>query len=172
MALILEDGTAPAGANSYATEAMADTYFDDRANADWTGNTTGDKEAALIRASIAIDGLYRSRFPGYRTNFRSQGLEWPRTMAYDAEGILVAGNTIPQEIIDATCEAAVRELTTAGSMIPDLERGGGILRLQAGSVAIDYGAAATPYTSYGVIDGILAKLLGPASPYSSRTARG
>jgi hypothetical protein len=172
MALILEDGTGPAGANAYATEAMCDTYCDTRAITDWTSNTTGDKEAALIRGSIGIDGLYRARFPGYRTYFRAQGLEWPRTMAYDAEGILVPGNAVPQEIIDAACEAAVRELVAPGSMIPDLERGGGILRLQAGSVAIDYGAASTPYTTFGVIDGIVAKLLSPMSPYSSRTARG
>ena len=171
MGLILEDGTAPSGANAYATESMADTYFDDRSNSDWA-NSTDDKEAALIRGSIALDGLYRSRYPGYRTNFRNQGLEWPRTMAYDSEGILVAGNTIPIEIVNATCEAALRELLTPGSMIPDLERGGGILSLSAGSVRIDYGAAATPYTTFGVINGIMSSLLGPAAPYSSRTARG
>jgi hypothetical protein len=151
---------------------MADTYCDDRSITDWTTNTTGDKEGALIRASAALDGIYRPRYPGYRSNFRNQGLEWPRTMAYDSEGILVAGNTIPIEVIHATIEAAVRELVTPGSILPDLERGGDIRTLQAGSVRIEYGANAVPYTAFTVIDGIMSSLLGAASPYSARTARG
>jgi hypothetical protein len=169
---VLEDGTAPDGANSYATETMADDYFDARGNTTWT-DSTDDKEAALIRATAAIDAMYGSRFQGYRTNFRDQDLQWPRTGAYDNEGNIIAGNEIPQELIDATCEAAYRELTTAGSMMPDVERGGDIRALKAGSVAIEYGPGASAYTTFTLIDGILAPLLGAGnSDYSYRAVRG
>ena len=170
MPITVEDGTGVSGANSYISVDDATTYFLDRANSDWS-TSTGDKAAALIRATTAIDSIYRSRFPGYRTNFRDQELEWPRTNAYDAEGILIDSTEIPQEILDATCEAALRELSTAYSLQPDLARGGRIRSIRAGSVAIDYDASANPYTTYSVIDGILAKLLGAVSPYNARASR-
>lgn len=171
-ALVLEDGTAPAGSNSYATVAMADAYFDNRGNTTWT-DSAGDKTAALIRATAAIDAMYGTRFQGYRTNFRDQDLQWPRTGAYDNEGNIISGDEIPQELIDATCEAAARELAEAGSMAPDLARGGEIRSLKAGSVAIEYSAAASDYTTYTLIDAILAPILaGGGSGYSYRAVRG
>src|SRR5689334_1390384 len=172
MALILEDGTAPDGANSYATEAMADDYFDARGNTTWT-DSTDDKEAALIRATAAIDAAYGSRFQGYRTNFREQDLQWPRTGAYDNEGNIIAGDEIPQELINATCEAAYRELTAVGSMMPDVERGGDIRLIKAGTVAIEYGPGASAYTTFTLIDSILAPILSAGnSEYSYRAMRG
>ena len=76
--MIVEDGTGLANSNSYASEDTLDTYCDDR------GITlaTGDSEAALIRATAAIDATYRNRYPGYKTQLRDQALEWPRTSAY------------------------------------------------------------------------------------------
>lgn len=170
MPLVLEDGTGLASANSYVSETDADTYFDDRATTDWTGDTTSDKEAALIRASAAIDATYRARFPGWRSNGRDQGLEWPRTNAYDYEGLPVDG--VPVEIINATCEAALIELTDPGAMTPDLERGGQIRAMSAGSVSIEYAAAASATTTRTLIDGILSSLLGPTTMYSARAVRG
>lgn len=158
MALILEDGSAPDGANSYVSEDMADSYFDDRGNTTWT-SSTGDKESALVRASAAIDATYRDRFPGYRTHGRDQGLEWPRGDAYDNSDLLISNDEIPREIIQATCEAALRELASPGSMLPDLARDGAIEQIRAGSVEIRYGKGATGTTTYLLIDGILSGLL-------------
>ncbi len=167
--MIVEDGTGLSTANSYVSENDADTYFEDRGNTDWT-DSSDDKEAALIRATAAIDATYRARFSGYKTNMRDQALEWPRTAAYDAQGNLVEG--VPIEIINATIEAAARELTEAGSMMPDLSRGGDIRRLQAGSVAIEYSAAASVVTTRTLIDGILSGLLGAATPFTASAVRG
>lgn len=162
MTIIVEDGTPVTGANSYSGVADADSYHAARGNAAWTESSTSPdqgKTAALIRATAAIDATYRGRWPGYRTSGRHQSLEWPRTAAYDIEGNPIAGTEIPQEVKDAVCEAALRELSDAGSMMPDLERGGDIRRLQAGSVAIEYGANARARTAYTLIDGILSSLL-------------
>lgn len=162
MTLIVEDGSNVSGANSYGSVADADAYHSARGNAAWTEASTSPdqgKTAALIRATAAIDAKYRGRWPGYRTSGRHQSLEWPRTAAYDIEGNPIAGTEIPQEVKDATFEAALRELADAGSMMPDLERGGNITSLQAGSVAITYGANAQARTTYTLIDGILSSLL-------------
>ena len=52
MPLIVEDGTLPAGANSFASVADADAYHAARLTAAWTDELAeAQKEAALIRAS-------------------------------------------------------------------------------------------------------------------------
>ena len=169
MPLILEDGTGTAGGNAYADETILGVYCDDRA----ITLADGDAEAALIRGRIYIDAVYRMRFVGYKTHGRSQGCEFPRTGVLDSQYFPIANNEIPQELIDANCEAAIRELAAPFSMLPDLERGGQIRRLQAGSVAIDYGANATAITTYRVIDGILGNLLGALGQgFTAQTIRG
>lgn len=170
MALVVEDGTGLADANSYVSETDFDAYCDDRA----ISPTSGDVEAALVRASASLDGAYRAQYPGYRTNTRVQGLEWPRTAAYDYEGNLIPEDEIPKEVTQATCELAVRELASPGSTAPDLDRGGDIRSIRAGSVAIEYGANSTPETIYTIVDGIMASLLGSVAPsnYFGSAARG
>ncbi len=168
MTLIVEDGTGLANSNSYCSEDTLDTYCDDR------GITLadGDAEAALIRATAWIDNTYRTRFQGWPVNLRAQALQWPRIGVYDQNGIYVATDSIPSEVVQATCEAAVRELTEAGSLAPDLDRGGNIKELAAGSVRIVYGANATQTTTFQVINGILDGLLGQVSSFNARTVRG
>ena len=176
MSLVLEDGSAPEGANSYAEVADADAYHSARGNSLWTETSTSPdqgKTAALIRATQSLDAIYRSRFPGYKTNGRDQSLEWPRTEATDNEGEEIAEDEIPTEIINAVCEFALRELIEAGSTMPDLDRGGNAKRIKAGSVEIEWGANASANTVFQTVDGILAGLLGAApSSYTARAVRG
>lgn len=185
MGIVVETGIGLANANSYASENTLGDYADDRA----ITLASGDAEAALIRASQWIDATYRSRFPGVRTNGSAQGLEWPRkagsyylgsfvqsgylATVTDIEGIAIATNAIPSALIKATIEAAVRELTSPGSLAPDLDRGGAIKSLKAGSVAIDYATTAPVTTTFTLIDGILAGLLvgGETSLYTGRAVR-
>src|SRR5215208_3350644 len=141
MAIIVEDGSGVVGANAYVSVDECAAYCDERGLA-FGASPTLTGEQAIIRATEAIDATYGSRFPGYRTYGRDQSLQWPRTAAFDAEGIEIAGDEIPQEIKDATCEAAVRELATPNSMLPDLARGGAIQRVKAGSVEVEYAANA------------------------------
>lgn len=155
MPIVVEDGTGLANANSYASEGTLEVYADNHG----VTLATGDAEAALIRATAAIDATYRGRFPGYKTNGRDQALELPRLAGYDIEGNLLPADEVWTEVVNATCEAAIRELIEPGSMMPDLERGGNIKSLKAGSVAIEYGANATARTTFTVIDGILSGIL-------------
>jgi hypothetical protein len=116
MAFTLEDGSGVSGANAYITEEELDSYTDDRA----TTLASGDAQGAIIRASAACDAIYRSRYPGYRTNGRNQGLEWPRTAVYDNEWNPIAQDEIPVEIKNAVCEMAIRELAEPVACCPTL----------------------------------------------------
>lgn len=169
MALITEDGTGVANANGYITVQQFEDYCD--AHGITVG--TGDEESAIIRATMYIDACFRLRFAGYMTFGRNQYLEWPRTAVLDSEYFPISNNEIPREIRNACCEAAARELADPNSLMPDLDRDSFLRAIQAGSVRIDYGANAPAVTSYRVIEGILASLLGPSgSMYSAQAVRG
>ena len=172
MALNVEDGSGKSDADAYVSVADCATYVTAR-GLTFPTSPVGPAEAAIIRATAAIDAMYRARFPGQRTNGRAQALEWPRKYASDAEGNPIGENEIPQEIVNATCEAAVRELATPNSMMPDLERGGAIQRFKAGSVEVEYSGSASARTAFTAIDGILSSLLGTASlPWIGQAVRG
>jgi hypothetical protein len=176
MALIVEDGTGLANADSYVSVAAFKAYADAHGS-DYSAFTDLQIEQAARRASQFID-TYRGRFPGYRVHRRAQGLEWPRYGAYvelaesgtldhlpyrgtiyDPGYDYVASTAVPVEIVNATCEAIIRELASPGSMQPDLERGGRIQSLRAGSVEVVYAANADANTTSQIIEGILASLL-------------
>lgn len=107
-------------AEYYGTVAGADAYHLARGNTAWAAGTDANKLSALYRASEYIDGTYRGRFSGYRTEGRDQTLEWPRTNATDIEGNFIATTTIPTEIVNATYEGALRELAETGALAPDV----------------------------------------------------
>ena len=169
--LVTEDGTGVAGANGYVTMEECAAYALAHGLTFTTSpSTTG--ETAIIRATAYIDAVYRMRFVGYKTHGRDQVLEWPRTGVLDSQYFPIANNEIPIEIKNATCECAVREFAVPTSLMPDLERGGQIRRLQAGSVAIDYGANASAITTFRTIDGILGNLIGTVGGFTAQAIRG
>lgn len=111
----------------YGTVTEADAYHAARGNTAWTGDNTV-KTAALVRASDYIDGRYRCRLPsgrwqsmftGEKTGGRTQEREWPRTGATDYEGNEIPSDEVPIEVEHAAYEAALRELTSPGSLSPD-----------------------------------------------------
>lgn len=156
--MVVEDGTGIASADSYVSLNDAIEYCSDH-GLTFSSSPSTLGEAALIRATAAIDARYGGSFPGYRKSGRDQGLQWPRAAAYDSEGWLIADDEVPVEVINATIEAAVRELASPNSMMPDLERGGHIQSLRAGSVGITYASNASARTTFTLIDGILSNVL-------------
>jgi hypothetical protein len=171
MPLTVEDGSVIAGADSYVETDEADAYHSARGNSAWAGSSTV-KEAALRRATAYIDMAYRARFPGVKREGRAQPLQWPREDAIDVRGEEIADDEIPQEIKDAVCEAALREIVEAGSLMPDLDRGGQIKSIEAGSVGITYVDGAPVKTSFQIIDGILGDILmSLPNPYFTKSER-
>jgi hypothetical protein len=148
-------------ADFYGTEAGFEAYCEARA----ITAPAGDVEPALLRASIWLDGTYRDRFPGYRTQQRLQVREWPRFDTIDAECNGIPATEVPVEIIEATYEAALRELAGPGSLTPDIVRADRVISERVGSLAVTYSDASfsnedrRPVVT--VIDDILSRLLGP-----------
>lgn len=144
MALVVEDGSGLESANSYASLAEANAYFLDRANAAWDAAEDEARSAALIRAASALDGVYGSRWPGFRC-MDLQSLDWPRYEAWDRDGYPLTG--LPKKVKEAACEAALIELASAGALSKKADLG--LSELTVGSItkkwATASGAGATAY---------------------------
>lgn len=184
MAIVVEDGTGKSNANSYVSLTDFKSYADARGLS--YGADDALIEQALIRATNWIDATYRGRFPGVRTNGTAQALQWPRkagsyqygvyvsdawsTTVVDSDGAPIASNAVPVALINAECEAAVREIASPGGLAPDLDRGGDIRRIQAGSVAIEYSGTAPATTTFTAIDNLLSSILTGGSQASGYTA--
>ena len=119
MAFILEDGTGIAGANAYIDEAFADTYFTDRGVTEWTGN----KQIAIIKATDYIEKRWGRLFKGIKLS-ATQGLQWPRTTAYDDRGDALT--LVPVKLQQATAEYALRALSE--SLLVDPSTVGQVIR--------------------------------------------
>ena len=147
--------------NFYGTLAAADTYHSDRGNTTWTG-TDEAKNIALLRGSEYIDQAFRSSFPGYKTLLRSQLREWPRAWAVDIAGNSLDSTVVPVEAEKASYEAALRELVTPGSLLPDYAPGTQQKRVKVDVIEVEYSAphgAASVLPIIAIIRGILAPIL-------------
>lgn len=155
MALIVEDGTVVADAESYASVAYADSYHDKRGHAAWSEATTPAREQALRRATQYVDVHYRARFLGYRED-DDQELEWPRLSVTDESGIIL-DQTIPVQLKHAVCELALRALD--GDLLADEDRGGAVTRVKVGEIEQEYAESAPAGTTYRLVDELLGRLL-------------
>ena len=156
--LIVEDGSIVADANSYIAYDYALSYHALRGNSAWAAASDADQQYAIIRATQAVDSIYKGKWKGEPTEYGTQELEWPRS------GVTVGSTSIDDDVIPAAikkavCEAALRELASPGSMTPDLDRGGEIKRVKADVVEVEYMDGANSTTTFTAIDGLLADLV-------------
>ena len=158
MALIVEDGTGLANAQSYISTADADTYHSARGNSDWAAADIADKEAALVKASEYLDGKYGKRWIGIRYS-STQALDWPRDGAYDERGVSIDG--VPSKLTAAAAVVALKVIQ-GEDINPDLERGGRIQTDKTGPLTTVYEAGASPVTVYTAVNRLLVALLKPA----------
>jgi hypothetical protein len=105
----------------YGTVADFKTYHVDR------GRVVSDLwddsviQSALLIASEWLDDTYDSYWYGYATGGYTQERRWPRSSAYtnNTPSYVFGINEIPQQVINATYEAAFREATSQGSLSVD-----------------------------------------------------
>jgi hypothetical protein len=138
------------------------TYLDAYAAARGVTLATGDKTAALVRASMALDALYALRFPGEKTDY-TQDRQWPRTGATWPDGTPISGT--PDQILQATSELAIQELISPGSMTPIVTPGKVKKRARVeGAVDVTYAVDSDVVESQmpvlTVVEGILWGLIG------------
>ena len=140
MPLIVEDGTMPAGANSFASLADADAYHAARLTEAWADSLAGDKkEAALIRAT---DWLNRKvRWEGCKTTRKQR---------------IVPSDEVPAEVVEACCELA--GFFVEQDYLAPLDRGGDIASLSVDVISIAYNGTAPAETVFPSLSGLLAGL--------------
>jgi len=158
MALIVEDGTVVTGANTYASIATVTAYCASMGYAEWaaTGVTDAQREAAILRAMAYIEAL---SWYGIKTA-RDNPLAWPRSGMCDREGYALDSNAVPAVVVKALCEAAYRELKTAGTLQPDETRDDSLTSLSvAGAVSLQWAAGAPSRTNFRMIRDLLAGLI-------------
>lgn len=154
--IILEDGTTPAGSNSYVDPAGA--YFTTYLAGHLYGSglstaTDANKEAAVRMATTVLD--YSVTWHGYR-NTAEQALEWPRTgVVVDTR--LIAADTIPGAIQAATMELAIallrRDRTddSVAQPVKKISLGDGALDLDLGAASTDAPATILPDAVFQIV---------------------
>ena len=178
MALIVEDGTMPTGANTYASISDADTYLSARGDS-WPVSASdiapdpnmSSKEAALIRAADWLNGL---DWKGEQVDPVWE-LAWPRSgvpLRKDFEGItqFISSDTVPLKVKRACIELA--GMIYAGTdLFAPVEHGGAVRSVsESNSTTIDvieestsksvtYADNAPTETLYPLVSGLIGKFL-------------
>lgn len=110
-------------ADFYGTVAGFKTYHIDRNNEVPAATDDEDIQAALLVASEWIDGTFGESFGGVKVGGRDQVRDWPRYGAVDTFGYSLSNSAVPREVEQATYQAALRQLTTPGSLTVDFVPG-------------------------------------------------
>jgi hypothetical protein len=156
MALIVENGTGMATAESYASVAEANAYFSARANETW--DDIEDKEAALRKATDYIEQAYYGRWKGYRKT-STQRLSWPRysvPVEDDAAWLtLVSDSIVPERVKMATIELALG--TATGDLAPAQEQGQSAVTV--GPITVNYDSSSPRSTQRPAVDMLLSPFL-------------
>lgn len=205
MTLIVESGAGNIASESYVSVAGCSAYCALQ-GLTFDISLVSTAESALRRATQFIDYTYRNRFPGTRTKRRLQALEWPRTLAYyyspdEVSNLayftayawpydIIDPATIPIEIVNATCQAAVFENATPNVLLTgsafssspasvQSASSGQITKVKAGDSEIDFDFSHTAMGLQIISDVVAGKImidvtLAPlimVAKYTARAAR-
>lgn len=105
MAIIVEDGSIVANANSYVTDAEFQTYAFERGKE--IAASTLDRTALLLSATDWLAGM---NYQGLYVDADNQFLPFPRSQVY-AYGRTIDSTSIPRELKYAQMEAAIAAFT-------------------------------------------------------------
>jgi hypothetical protein len=134
MALTVETGSGVAGADCYADVTACSAWAVAYYGSALAGNTA-DKEAAIRRATAYLDGL---AWKGTRTLGRGQSLAWPRSDVTDCEGLAIASDEIPGELIFAQHVLARAEFQSPGVLSPSVSLAGVNRREKVDVIEVEY----------------------------------
>lgn len=154
MALVVEDGTGLATAESYVSVADTTTRLGALGISIWTDLTNAEMEEALRRATNYMGQAYRQRWQGARRT-TTQALDWPRVDVVVDRYTAVAYDSIPADIANACADLALK--AAAGDLNADLERA--IIRDKTGPLETEYSPHSPQSVRYRSIDMALAPYL-------------
>jgi hypothetical protein len=154
MALVIEDGTGLANAESYISVTDATAYHTARGNSAWAALATDTvREQLLRKATDYMREVYRLRWKGVRESL-TQALDWPRfnvsidDVSYGNIPGYVPAHTVPAEVKSACAELALKAAT--GDLAPDLKRQ--VVAKVIGPIRTEYQPGAPEFTRFRAID--------------------
>lgn len=157
MAFTVQDDTGTVdGANAYVSVADFQSYHSSRGNS-LSGMDETDMQWAIVKATDYVDA--RFTYAGKKLAGRSQATQWPRAGVKDCGGYVVSG--LPSEVVSATCEYALRALSTTLAPDPARSDSGRVVereRVKVGPVEEEYTYADGPSVTqprYPAADNIL-----------------
>lgn len=153
MALIVEDGTGLATAESFISVADASARQAALGNTNWATLTETEMEQALRRATAYMEQAYRQSWKGTRL-YRDQALSWPRYGAV-VDGYDLNSDYVPADVANACADLAFK--AAADDLAPDLERG--IKREKVGPLETEFDTLSPQATRYRAADMALAPYL-------------
>jgi len=123
---------------------------------------TDDKEEALRLATQYLDNTYGYRFKGRKMSL-GQSLEWPRAYVETRDGFGLPSDEIPQKLLDACAELALRHLTETDGLMPDLSESGSVEQtmIKVGPITdmTKFAGSNSPVKKFRIVDMLLSDLL-------------
>ena len=150
MALIVEDGSRPAGANAYASIADADAYHADRSFLLWESATDDEKAAALIKSTDYLNGL-----PWIGRKVSHRVMAWPRVDVC-IDGYAFGSDEVPDDVIMACCYMAGEFI---GGADPLAAQDRALSSMKVGSVEMAWEQGSNVAPQYPALKSILRGLL-------------
>jgi hypothetical protein len=165
MALIVEDGTAKADAESLCSVSAADAYHAARGRAAWAALDTTAKEQNLRLATEFMGQAYRLLWAGTRVS-ANQALDWPR--AYAPRRDYLPSSTLPPpslhgtfyypaDVVPADVVKACAELALKASNGTPLmaDRGQDVTERTVGPITTKFANGSRAGTRYAAVEGML-----------------
>lgn len=151
--MALDTTTGAATAESYCSVLQASAYHTARGNAAWAALASDTvREQLLRKATDYIEQSYSQSWQGERVD-NIQALSWPRSYVY-VNGYAVANDAIPQSLINATAELALR--AAAGDLQEDLTRG--VVREKVGALEVEYDKSSPGRKRYVAVENMIKPL--------------
>ena len=152
------------GTDTYVSVSDANTYFKLAIHSSsWDSASNSTREKALATATRSLD---RQLWLGSKyEEAPTQMLEFPRSGLTDKNGDPVDETTVPQEVIDATCEYGLA-LIEDDSIQNQANTGSNIKRLKAGSAEIEYIRGTNGKRFSTIISELIGLWLSASSQYS------
>lgn len=155
--LVQETGTGVANGNTFALVSDLVLYHTARGNTDIANATQALQEVALILAGDYLRNESRFYYKGSKGNL-NQRMPFPRTGATYRRGQPIPSNAIPNELLDAQCELALR-VYRGTDVQPDLTRGGRVESRSVMGITTKWAANAPKETEIQAVMGIMEPLL-------------
>lgn len=172
MAIVVEDGTGKADAESYISVSDASTYHSARGNAAWAALASDTvREQCLRKATEYMRQVYGQAWAGYRVS-TTQALDWPRYEVPRRDvGVLLANywpsTSVPTDVQRACAELALR--ASSADLLSDLGRPA--VEETVGPITVRYAEGARQSKRYPTVEGMLAPFLRAGGTSSAAVVR-